>query len=133
MPPKAIDYAKALTPNQMKFLLLGILCMETPLKVDFEKLAAMTGYQANSARSSFNSALRKIKETHEAGALDASPDPATNAAADDNEGSAAPPSAGKKAKPRAKATSGSKRKRQKKVDAEEGSDVEALEPAPDSE
>lgn len=93
----------------------------------------MTGYQANSARSSFNSALRKIKETHEAGALDASPDVATKAAADDNEESAASPSAGKKAKPHAKATSGSKRKRQKKADAEEGSDVEALEPAPDSE
>lgn len=89
----------------------------------------MTGYQANSARSSFNSALRKIKETHEAGALDT----AANAAADDNEGSAAAPNAGKKGKPRTKAPSDSKRKRQKTVDAEEGSDVEALELAPDSE
>lgn len=89
----------------------------------------MTGYQANSARSSFNGALRKIKETHEAGALDAT----ANTAADDNGEFTAAPSVGKQAKSRAKAPNAGKRKRQKKVDDEEGSDGEALERAPDSE
>ncbi|KAJ6115162.1 hypothetical protein N7486_000940 [Penicillium sp. IBT 16267x] len=155
-PPKGTDHLMGLTPNQVKFLLLGVLYMEAPLKVrwstqlsivtllgnendlkiyqiDVEKLAAKTGYQVTSARATFNGALRKLKEFNGVGAVDT----AAKAADDNGDDPAAAPGAGKKVpKPPAKATRSSKRKRQNEeadADEDETSSVEALEPVPDSE
>ncbi|KAJ5639886.1 uncharacterized protein N7484_007748 [Penicillium longicatenatum] len=126
---KAIEISSGLTPTQSQLLFLGILCMEAPLKIDMEKLAAMTGNQVTSARSNFNRALRRLKEVHEAGAVNDA----------DNKGkgdSGTVPSASKKApKPRVKASRGSKRKRQNEkagAGAEDSADVEALQPVPSS-
>ncbi|OAL56525.1 hypothetical protein IQ07DRAFT_674709 [Pyrenochaeta sp. DS3sAY3a] len=121
--------AVTFSPREMEVLALAWQCMDTQPKIDYEKLALLTGYTKGSAAVTFQKIKKKIGDL--GASISGVPIPATPKKNNAGKAAATPKSGGKRAATanesptkRAKKTVGKKGK--KVVDEDEEPEVEPM-------